>query len=150
MEADDTLTPLLPLNATNVESLTFIDLHPLEIARQLTLIDHEMYRVIGAPELYRCAWNKKGSWSNTSLMFSGGAPLFSSVSLLCLVCVALSRCLYVVSPCSSRLGSPFSLLSSVLVLLLFFCDISFLLYCLPLSNSLPLTNTADLLSLRVK
>eukprot|EP00007_Cunea_sp_BSH-02190019_P003555 CAMPEP_0174230756 /NCGR_PEP_ID=MMETSP0417-20130205/1444_1 /TAXON_ID=242541 /ORGANISM="Mayorella sp, Strain BSH-02190019" /LENGTH=1080 /DNA_ID=CAMNT_0015308515 /DNA_START=106 /DNA_END=3348 /DNA_ORIENTATION=+ len=59
MEADETLTPLLPIDVHNPESLTFIDLHPLEIARQLTLIDHEMYRAITAPELFRCAWNKK-------------------------------------------------------------------------------------------
>lgn len=48
--------PLVPKVA--LEQLTFEDIELIELARQMTLWDHEMYTNIKASELLRQAWNK--------------------------------------------------------------------------------------------
>eukprot|EP01133_Synstelium_polycarpum_P017730 gene17730-21140_t len=40
-------------------STTFLDIHPVEIARQLTLIEFNLYCKITPSDLYHQAWNKK-------------------------------------------------------------------------------------------
>eukprot|EP01132_Coremiostelium_polycephalum_P004650 gene4650-5809_t len=42
-------------------SITFLDIHPVEIARQLTLIEFNLYCKISSQDLYHQAWNKPES-----------------------------------------------------------------------------------------
>lgn len=51
--------PFLPNNLK--QELTFQDLHPEEIARQLTLIEHEMFRSIKFKEFLKQKWCKTSS-----------------------------------------------------------------------------------------
>ncbi|KAL6047941.1 cell division cycle-related protein [Balamuthia mandrillaris] len=53
---DESIKPIMPMNIG--EKLSFIDLHPLEVARQMTLVDHAVFRCISPTELYKCAWAK--------------------------------------------------------------------------------------------
>ena len=54
---DEKLRPYLPKNVQSSQ-LTFIDMHPLEVARQMTLIDHSIFSLIEPGELYKTAWAK--------------------------------------------------------------------------------------------
>lgn len=38
---------------------TFMDIHPLDVARQLTLIEFSIYRNIPTHEFMNCSWNNK-------------------------------------------------------------------------------------------
>lgn len=49
--------PLLPLNMIP-RLIRFLDLHPLEVARQITLIDFQIFRKIRAREYIQKAWLK--------------------------------------------------------------------------------------------
>lgn len=49
-------TPILPMNLK--KSLQFLDLHPEEIARQLTLMDSNLYRSIRPQEFLNSGWTK--------------------------------------------------------------------------------------------
>jgi len=51
------LKPYLPSNIQN-ETLTFNDLHPLEVARQMTLLDHAIFKLVSPLELYKSNWTK--------------------------------------------------------------------------------------------
>jgi len=49
--------PFIPKNLKS--SLTLHDLHPEEIARQITLLEHELYRSIQSTEVIKQRWNGK-------------------------------------------------------------------------------------------
>lgn len=53
--ADPPPTPHLP-PTSDIFKLTFFDLHPVEIARQLTLLDHELLRRTRLGEWFDCSW----------------------------------------------------------------------------------------------
>eukprot|EP01087_Luapelamoeba_hula_P019616 TRINITY_DN6518_c0_g1_i2.p1 TRINITY_DN6518_c0_g1~~TRINITY_DN6518_c0_g1_i2.p1 ORF type:complete len:720 (-),score=106.27 TRINITY_DN6518_c0_g1_i2:1031-3190(-) len=55
--SDEKLRPYLPENIQN-DRLTFLDMHPMEIARQMTLIDHGVFVNITPMELFKTAWAK--------------------------------------------------------------------------------------------
>lgn len=56
--ADQAPTPILPKELNN---FTFFDLDVVEIARQLTIIEWKMYKLIQEKELLGLAWQKKDS-----------------------------------------------------------------------------------------
>ena len=56
--------PIIPINC-GAKSLEFTDIHPLEIARQLSLIEFRLFEAIKPSELFRCAWAKKNSEQNS-------------------------------------------------------------------------------------
>jgi len=53
--------PIMPLafETLTVSSLTFLQIDPLEIARQLSMIEQKIYRSINPSELLNMAWQKK-------------------------------------------------------------------------------------------
>lgn len=58
VRAIDAPEPILP---TKPESALFItDLHPLEVARQLTLVEYSYYQKIEPKECLNQCWNKPG------------------------------------------------------------------------------------------
>jgi len=50
--------PLVPITKLG-EELRFLHMHPLEVARQLTLIEHGLFRSITPMEFHHCNWIKK-------------------------------------------------------------------------------------------
>jgi hypothetical protein len=54
--ADAPPTPQLPSPRLDPLHLTFVDLHPVEVARQLTLIDHGLLRRTRLGEWFDCSW----------------------------------------------------------------------------------------------
>eukprot|EP01091_Cochliopodium_minus_P009358 TRINITY_DN2293_c0_g1_i1.p1 TRINITY_DN2293_c0_g1~~TRINITY_DN2293_c0_g1_i1.p1 ORF type:complete len:664 (-),score=214.51 TRINITY_DN2293_c0_g1_i1:76-2067(-) len=56
----DVPPPILPINI-NTKGLEFCDVHPLEIARQLALIEFKLFESIKPCEFFRCAWSKKNA-----------------------------------------------------------------------------------------
>eukprot|EP01094_Clydonella_sp_ATCC50884_P016857 TRINITY_DN2846_c0_g1_i1.p1 TRINITY_DN2846_c0_g1~~TRINITY_DN2846_c0_g1_i1.p1 ORF type:complete len:1130 (-),score=536.32 TRINITY_DN2846_c0_g1_i1:96-3485(-) len=50
-------TPIIPMNVTG--SLTLMDIHPEELARQLTLIEYDLYKNIKPWECLNQSWAKK-------------------------------------------------------------------------------------------
>ncbi|ELR25666.1 RasGEF domain containing protein [Acanthamoeba castellanii str. Neff] len=55
--ADPLLKPILPINMQS-DRMMFLDLHPLEVARQMTLVEFNLYKKIQACELHHSAWTK--------------------------------------------------------------------------------------------
>lgn len=51
--------PTLPKKVSEGMKHQFLDFHPTEIARQLTLIEHQRFRDLPRSEFVRQAWNKK-------------------------------------------------------------------------------------------
>eukprot|EP00013_Stygamoeba_regulata_P020832 CAMPEP_0177646488 /NCGR_PEP_ID=MMETSP0447-20121125/9799_1 /TAXON_ID=0 /ORGANISM="Stygamoeba regulata, Strain BSH-02190019" /LENGTH=664 /DNA_ID=CAMNT_0019149021 /DNA_START=429 /DNA_END=2423 /DNA_ORIENTATION=- len=49
--------PILPTK-TDAAQLTFMDISPVELARQITLLDFAQFSKIRPQELYRCSWTK--------------------------------------------------------------------------------------------
>eukprot|EP01126_Amoeba_proteus_P049883 TRINITY_DN5854_c0_g2_i2.p1 TRINITY_DN5854_c0_g2~~TRINITY_DN5854_c0_g2_i2.p1 ORF type:complete len:341 (+),score=83.29 TRINITY_DN5854_c0_g2_i2:219-1241(+) len=61
----DTAHMKIPLPIlSNCTNPTFLDVHPLELARQLTITDFELFQGIEAVELIGCPWTKKGAELN--------------------------------------------------------------------------------------
>ncbi|KNC48161.1 uncharacterized protein AMSG_04390 [Thecamonas trahens ATCC 50062] len=71
--------PLLPADFAVVRSL--FDLDPLEVARQLTLMEHSAYCRIRLTELMGCAWSKAGREDNSPNVLSA-IELFNGISCL--------------------------------------------------------------------
>jgi son of sevenless len=57
MDSQKYVAPLLP-SMFSGSNFRFIDLDPLEVARQLCLFDHSIYCDIEASELNKCQWSK--------------------------------------------------------------------------------------------
>jgi len=53
--------PTLPKKVSEGVKHQFLDFHPTEVARQLTLIEHQRFRDLPRHEFVRQAWNKKES-----------------------------------------------------------------------------------------
>jgi hypothetical protein len=51
--------PTVPKKVSEGMKHQFLDFHPTEVARQLTLIEHQRFRDIARSEFVRQAWNKK-------------------------------------------------------------------------------------------
>ena len=58
-QAQFTNPPPAPIIPSKTSKLTLLDIHPLEIARQLTLIETEIFRKIVPRECMGLAWSKK-------------------------------------------------------------------------------------------
>lgn len=63
-------SPKLPKMKDGDDKLQFLDFHPTEVARQLTLLEHARFREIDRKELLRQAWNKSNSEVNAPRLVS--------------------------------------------------------------------------------
>ncbi|KAF2075763.1 hypothetical protein CYY_002945 [Polysphondylium violaceum] len=57
--ANEAPTPIPPKNKNTVNDLKFKDFDPTEVARQLTIIESDLYRKIESKECLNQAWNKE-------------------------------------------------------------------------------------------
>jgi hypothetical protein len=106
--SDPPPTPHLPAS-NDAQTLSLLDLHPIEIARQLTLIDHELLRRTRLGEWFDCSWtgdaaredaptivalvnhfNSVGRWVSTAIV--SAADVDSRVVLLKRFLIAAHAC----------------------------------------------------------
>ncbi|KAI9243744.1 ras guanine nucleotide exchange factor domain-containing protein [Phascolomyces articulosus] len=80
----DQPTPILP---RNVKKFRLLDVHPLELARQLTIMDFGLYRSIQPSECLDKAWSSsdksKGIHIRQSIEYNNQVTLWVSDSILC-------------------------------------------------------------------
>eukprot|EP00026_Physarum_polycephalum_P004383 Phypoly_transcript_04401.p1 GENE.Phypoly_transcript_04401~~Phypoly_transcript_04401.p1 ORF type:complete len:543 (+),score=73.34 Phypoly_transcript_04401:306-1934(+) len=62
--------PTIPKKLSEGMKHQFLDFHPTEVARQLTLIEHQRFRDLPRHEFVRQAWNKKDNTTKAPLVVS--------------------------------------------------------------------------------
>ncbi|KAI9484954.1 ras guanine nucleotide exchange factor domain-containing protein [Zychaea mexicana] len=84
MQPREQPTPLLP---RNVKKFRLLDIHPLEMARQLTVMDFGLYRAIQPSECLDKAWSSsdksKGVHIRQSIEYNNQVTLWVSDAILC-------------------------------------------------------------------